>query len=160
LLREWKDLNAALLEQREFLVLKGQLEQEVAEWQATPDKRKWGALLGGNKLARARDCLIERPQDLTADERRFIQASVEAEAARRRWLRMAAASGLIVITGFAVFAGWQWWVAGTQRDRAERSLNLATETANGLIFDLEQKFRDVAGVPSTLIKDILDRALK
>jgi tetratricopeptide (TPR) repeat protein len=160
LLREWKDLHDALLEEREFLIAKGQLDQDVADWQATPEGRKSGALLTGNKLDRARHWLIQRPQDLTPEERRFIQASADAEAARRRWRQMAAAAAFIVITAFAVFAGWQWWVAGTQRDRAERSLNLATQTANGLIFDLAQKFRNVAGVPSTLIKDILDRALK
>jgi Novel STAND NTPase 1 len=35
LLREWRDLNSALLEEREFLIAKGELEQDVAEWQAT-----------------------------------------------------------------------------------------------------------------------------
>ena len=104
LLREWKDLNNALLEEREFLVAKGQLEQDVAEWQATPEERKKGALLAGNKLARARDWLIQRPQDLTTEERRFIQASADAEAARRQWLWMAAALAFIVIAAFAAYA--------------------------------------------------------
>jgi hypothetical protein len=54
LLREWKALNDALLEEREFLVAKGQLEQDVSEYQKTPERRKKGALLAGNKLARAR----------------------------------------------------------------------------------------------------------
>ena len=37
-------------------------------------------------------------------------------------------------------------------------LTLATGTANGLVFDLAQKFRNVVGVPAATIKDILDRA--
>ena len=114
LLREWTDLNSALLEEREFLIAKGQLEQDVAEWQATAEDRKKGALLGGNKLARARDWLIQRPQDLTTDERRFIQASADAEATRRRWLRMAAASAFIVITAFAAYC----WLKKTESDEA------------------------------------------
>ena len=101
LLREWKDLNTALVEEREFLVAKGQLEQDVADWQETPDNEKKGALLTGNKLARARDWLIKRPQDLTADERNFIQASADAEAARRRWLRAAAGVAFVVIAAAA-----------------------------------------------------------
>ena len=48
--------------------------------------------------------------------------------------------------------------AQTQRERAERTLTLATDTANRLVFDLAQKFRDVVGVPAATIKDILDRA--
>ena len=35
---------------------------------------------------------------------------------------------------------------------------MATKTANGLVFDLAHKFRDIAGVPVSMIKDILDRA--
>jgi tetratricopeptide (TPR) repeat protein len=49
--------------------------------------------------------------------------------------------------------------AKRQSDRAANALTLATKTANGLITDLAQKFRDVSGVPASLVKDILDRAL-
>lgn len=48
--------------------------------------------------------------------------------------------------------------ATAQRDRAEKTLSLATMTANSLVFDIAQKFRDVAGVPVSMIKDVLDRA--
>jgi hypothetical protein len=50
--------------------------------------------------------------------------------------------------------------AKTQRDRAQHSLALATATANGLVFNLAEKFRDVVGVPASTIRDILDRARK
>ena len=46
-----------------------------------------------------------------------------------------------------------------QRARAERTLTLATDTANGLVFDLAQKFRDVIGVPAATVESTLDRAL-
>jgi tetratricopeptide (TPR) repeat protein len=44
--------------------------------------------------------------------------------------------------------------------RAERSLTLATQTADGLIFDIAQRFRNVAGVPAATIKGLLDSARK
>jgi WD40 repeat protein len=84
LLREWKDLNAALVEEREFLVAKGQLEQDVAEYRKTADEQKKGALIAGNKLVRAREWLTSRPEALTAEERQFIQISLEQEDAVRR----------------------------------------------------------------------------
>src|SRR5262249_51007711 len=48
--------------------------------------------------------------------------------------------------------------AQRQRERAEQSLTAATATANGLIVDLAQRFRHASGVPTALVKDILDRA--
>jgi predicted negative regulator of RcsB-dependent stress response len=48
--------------------------------------------------------------------------------------------------------------AKRQSDRATHALALATQTANGLVFRLAQKFKDVAGVPASLVKDMLDRA--
>jgi tetratricopeptide (TPR) repeat protein len=49
--------------------------------------------------------------------------------------------------------------AHAQRDRAAHTLALATDTANGLIFSLAQKFRN-SGVPVETIKAILDSARK
>src|SRR5262249_41981570 len=57
-----------------------------------------------------------------------------------------------------VLAGWQWQVAKAQRDRAERSLTAATGTANSLVFDLAQDFRDSSGMPIDLMRSILQRA--
>ncbi len=45
-----------------------------------------------------------------------------------------------------------------ERERAEQTLAAATATANGLVFDLAQRFRNTIGIPAALIKDILDRA--
>jgi hypothetical protein len=76
-------------------------------------------------------------------------------------------AGLVIALVLAVFAGLQWHhaekattEAQTQRDRAENALRLATETANGLIFDLAQKLRNVSGVPASVVADILGRARK
>jgi predicted negative regulator of RcsB-dependent stress response len=98
---------------------------------------------------------------------------------QRRALRLAW-SAVASLIGFLALAGWQWRVAESakqvalaaqreateqqkiaeaQRDRAEHTLTLATQTANGLVFDLAQKFRD-AGVPVAVIADILERARK
>jgi len=49
--------------------------------------------------------------------------------------------------------------ANKQKAAAEHNLALATDAASSLVFDLAQKFRDVSGVPASLVKTILDRAL-
>jgi tetratricopeptide (TPR) repeat protein len=48
--------------------------------------------------------------------------------------------------------------ANTQKAMAEHNLALATDAANSLVVDIAQKFRDVSGVPASLVKTILDRA--
>ena len=47
--------------------------------------------------------------------------------------------------------------AMAQKAAAEDNLALATSAANSLVFDIAQKFRDVSGVPASLIKSVLDR---
>ena len=84
--------------------------------------------------------------------------TAEALAKARGRVAWAAGIGLIVALGLAAVAGWQWREAVTQRAAAEHNLALATEAANSLVFDIAQKFRDVSGVPASLIKSILDRA--
>jgi tetratricopeptide (TPR) repeat protein len=76
---------------------------------------------------------------------------------QRRALRLAL-SAVAALVLFLALAGWQWTVARAQRNRAEHNLALATETANGLVFNLAQKFRTTAGVPAAVIADILSRA--
>ena len=104
LLREWKGLNDALIEEREFLIAKGQLEQDVSEYKKTPESQKEGALLAGNKLTRAREWLTKRPQDLTADERKFIVQSRRMALQRRMRVQalIGALAGVIVL-GFAAY---------------------------------------------------------
>jgi hypothetical protein len=80
--------------------------------------------------------------------------------------------GKIVVTAvtaasknkIAAVAFWQRNIAvserqiAQQRRRAEETLAAATKTANSLVFDLAQRFRNSVGIPADLIKDILDRA--
>jgi tetratricopeptide (TPR) repeat protein len=85
---------------------------------------------------------------------------------QRRALVLAstAAAGLllltIVATGAGVIAYQAQREAVAQRNRAERTLTAATETANSLVRDIAVRLRDVTGVPAALVKDILDRARK
>ncbi len=143
--------------------------------------------LAGDLTIDARDYLRECRRRDTAIERERIERLEHEREEQERRLRdaqaLAAANriaarrtlfGLVVALLLAGLASWQWWKAQTetrmaeqaaqearsQRDRAERALKLATDTANGLIFEIAAKFRDAAGVPASLVKDILDRARK
>jgi tetratricopeptide (TPR) repeat protein len=104
----------------------------------------------------------EREQEQT---RRLADAEALAAANKRTTQRTRI--GLFAALMLAVAAVWQWQAATaqkqfaeTQRDRAERALTTATKTADALVFDLAQKFRNVVGIPAETIADILERARK
>lgn len=77
---------------------------------------------------------------------------------QRRAVRLAG-SAIVLLLVLLGLAAWQWRIAQLQRDRAEHTLAVATETATGLLVDLEQKFRDV-GVPAATVEGILARVRK
>ena len=108
------------------------------------------------EAARARDA---RFTDLAADFSAALHGRPKEDLLsqevrqQRRALRLASAT-LIALLALLGVAGWQWTVARAQRARAEHNLALATETANGLVFNLAQKFRD-SGTPIAIISDVL-----
>jgi tetratricopeptide (TPR) repeat protein len=173
LLRRWPRLKSWLDEEREFLVWRGQLEREVA--------RRDPELLTGRRLAVARGWFERRAADLAPGARQFVSASLAADQRRRRFALSAVSAALGVFVILSAFAGWKWYDADAQRKdveaqrklaeaqtkearleraRAEHSLALATHTADGMIFDIVQKIRNVAGVPTATIEAILDSTRK
>lgn len=134
LLRKWPQLRGWLDEEREFLIGKEQLEQDLRDWQKARDEEKVQALLTGLKLSRARSWLIEKPHQLSEAERHFIQASIQrqdSEARQRERLRryvqigtMTAALVLAMVAGVTV---WQWNLATVALTQMERTHTIAVE---------------------------------
>lgn len=125
------------------------------------DEPFWIDLRPYREAVRSRDA---RFADLAADFAATVRGIPKEDllsqelGQQRRALRLAG-SAVVLLLALLGLAGWQWRVAQVQRDRAEHTLAVATQTASGLIFDLEQKFRD-AGVPTTVIEGILARVRK
>jgi len=135
---------------------------------------KWVDLRAYRDGANPRDSrFIEAGADFAAAIHGMPKEDLLSQEVRqqRRALRLAwsAAGSLLILSGLA---GWQWKVAldneraateqrllaQAQRERAERSLAAATQTANSLVFDLAREFRERAGMPADLVRQILDRA--
>jgi hypothetical protein len=77
LLRKWPLLRSWLDEEREFLIGKRDLEQEVSDWKRAAKSSE--ALLSGLKLARAHEWLKRKSHLLNESEREFIKASISQE---------------------------------------------------------------------------------
>jgi len=122
-----------LEEDREFLVGKQQLQNDLSDWQKAEDKN--GALLTGLKLNRMRAWLEERPQALT-EEREFGEASiahadadVRRKARQRRIITFASVAAAVVLSCATVVAGWQWrQVAAAEEARANELINIAYQS--------------------------------
>ncbi len=108
LLRKWPRLKNWLDEEKEFLTGKQQLDQDLADWEAAPEKQKTQALLWGLKLARAQAWQTAKPRQLNEAELRFIDASTaHVEALRRRELvRTAGALAVVLCLVFSFVAAY------------------------------------------------------
>ena len=133
LLRKWPLLRGWLDEEREFLIGKDQLEQDLLDWEKAPADQKNDALLSGLKLTRARTWLVAKPLQLSEDERAFIQASVahhEMEATQRERFRRRVQQGImaaaVVLAIVAAGAIWEWRDAKAQTAQAESRRLAAT----------------------------------
>jgi len=125
LLRKWPLLRGWLDEERDFLVGKAQLEQDLLDWENAASEQKPDALLGGLKLTRARLWLLSKPHQLTAREREFIQASLtrqEAEAVQRERASRRVLRGTIAAAAVLAFAAlaaiWEWRRATIEKSQA------------------------------------------
>jgi hypothetical protein len=119
LLRKWPLLRGWLDADREFLIGSQQLEQDLLDWQKAPESERSAALLTGLKLQRAKAWLKERPQQLSATQREFVQASgdqAEAQQRKARRTRRLVMGGLSGLTALALAGGAiAWWREGEAR---------------------------------------------
>ena len=180
LLRIWPQAVAIVAETASLIRVRHTLAPLVRAWSEADAPSKPAHLdLSPALLDGAQGLLARFGADLPAETQAFIAEAAAADAARRdrerqeqeRRIRDAEAlaaarrrtarrtlAGLAAALLLAVLAGWQWHEAGQQRDRAQRTLTIATQTANSLVLNLSNTLRNTAGIPITTVKDILQRA--
>jgi signal transduction histidine kinase len=82
--RRWQRLKEWIAAERDFLVWKGGLDSDRRRWERTPEQARSDALLMGIALKQARAWLAQRGNDLSDQERAFIESSVAADFERQR----------------------------------------------------------------------------
>ena len=161
-LKEWLEPERARLE-----ALRG--TKSAADAWFRHDKRPDYLAHGGERLKDALG-LLDRPEyarELVGPDRDYLQARAKAERARHRhdllfrWGLRASVAALAAAFVFAVYsfreAIHERDHAQTETERAEKALNAAVGTVNGLVFDVTRKFQAKAGIPRSLIDAILVR---
>jgi tetratricopeptide (TPR) repeat protein len=118
--------------------------------------RSQGLLLRSPVLEEAERWIASRPAGAplpTEETQTFIAQSRKAATRRRSVLTASLGAGLAVALALASLAGWQWRVAGAQRDRAEERLNVVSQ----LMTAVTRRIANMAGFANwkaaALLKD-------
>jgi WD40 repeat protein len=160
LLRKWPLLRGWLDEAREFLLDLTNLQLAQKEWSEAEAKEKEGFLLSGLKLTRARSWLLARPQEIPADLRIYVEASIAREddqQLRAKALRQKIFAILTSLTGVALLAGAAalWQLHEAQKAQAEQFRWLAIGLMDKAV--IQSAVNALAGInPEDVHKATLD----
>lgn len=125
LLQRWPLAARIVNQNREFFLVRERVQADAALWRS--EARDPGLLLAaGKRLSEATELLSHRHEDLDADLREYIEASVSAEESRRRAQersarrrRHAATAALVVFATLAGAASLMWMRAERESERAD-----------------------------------------
>ena len=160
-LEDWLRARAIVAESADFYRIRADLEESRRKWEA--GKRRSELLLPrGLPLAEGLSIAGKYSGELTPEVLAYVSTS-RRRAQRTQMMGWGAAAFFFVLavaaSGAGILAYREQQAAIHAQRQAEAALAAATKTANSLVFDLAQRFRDAMGIPAALIKDILDRAL-
>ena len=119
--------------------------EQALHWWASG--RPGGMLLRSPALENAERWISSRPHGAPAPTeaiQSFVAESRRGATRRRNILTGSLAAGLAVALALAGFAYKEERAAKEERQVAEDALAAAAKTANGLVFDLAQRFRDLS----------------
>ncbi|MFS0518590.1 WD40 repeat domain-containing protein, partial [Nostoc sp. UIC 10607] len=124
MIRHWGELRQWMVVDRDFRAWQERLRATMHQWEKAA--RDEEVLLRGVPLGEAEGWLKKRLEELSKEERNFIQMSLvlrgreKEERERRRQLTIIGlTSGLVGALSLAGFSGWQWWQAELQRKQVE-----------------------------------------
>jgi WD40 repeat protein len=130
IIQNWGRLREWVAHDREFLMWRLRLESHLNDWKTV--NRDSGSLLHGLALAEADGWHARRAEDLSSEEREFIErstaerdADLARERRRRRLLLVASGAVFAVVSVLGLVALFQWRDAATERSRAVQALAVA-----------------------------------
>ena len=164
-LKSWKRAAGIVRDNAEFYRMRGHVEDQQKHWL---DKSKSQDLLiaPGLPLEEARKLVAGYGDELDPQMRGYVDQSIAADDKRisaRRLRHRLTASAAVVFAGVALFAGWQYMVANTQRQIAEQNFGAAKNAINGLnglIYNVAQGLQNVVGMRVDAVRSTLGEVSK
>ncbi len=161
-LSDWSRAQKIVAESADFYRIRDEVEEQRQRWEA--GKRRGELLLArGLPLAEARDIEQRYDAELSPATLAYIAASRRraGRAMAFAWTAAAVFALLAVGAGVAAKVAYDQQVeAVKQRETAEKNFDAAKTTVDGLIFNIAQGLRDVAGMRVETIRTILETAQK
>ena len=168
-LEDWGRARTIVADSADFYRIRADLEESRRKWHA--GKRRGELLLArGLPLAEAESIVGKYRDELAPDMLAYVRAS-RTRANRAQMVGWSAAAVFLLV---AIGAGIAAKVAFDQRtaaeaarleaerekQRADRNFTAAKQTVDGLIFNIAQGLRDVAGMRVETIRTVLDTVQK
>jgi WD40 repeat protein len=128
LIREWLTLRGWMNANREFRTWQERLKIALREWKK--NNHDAGGLLRGAPLTVAEEWLQKRADEMTQEERDFIQASLKDQNRQKRIRQLAVlslAGGFVLTLGFAGVAGVSW------REARISEIEALAQSSDGLL---------------------------
>jgi tetratricopeptide (TPR) repeat protein len=152
-LADWPRADKIVTESGDFYRIRDEVEDQRHRWEQSGKKGEL-LLARGLPLAEARKIADTYGAELPPETLAYIGAS-RRKANRAQALALAAASIFAVV---AIGAGVGWKEAADQEKVAERNFEAAKATVDGLIFNIAQGLRDIAGMRVETTRRILETA--
>ncbi|BAY87695.1 WD-40 repeat-containing protein (plasmid) [Calothrix parasitica NIES-267] len=146
LIQEWTTLRQWINANRDFRIWQERLKGRMYEWE--DNNKDEGSLLRGLPLAEAKDWLHKRGDELSNNERNFIEQSIallkkerEQQQRRRRFTILGLTSFLAVAMTLAGIIGYQLWRTSIAETNARLRALAATSEA---LFNSDLKYDALA----------------
>jgi tetratricopeptide (TPR) repeat protein len=182
LLRIWPQAKTIVEENAALIRVENTLRPMVRAWSDATEAKKIGyldlppALLDGAQQlvahwgpdldtemrdfiaqAVARD-VEERDRGRQMQEQRIRDAEAVAAANRKKYIYTGVLS--IVAVAMLAVASWEWHRVYTEKVAEAKILEAAVKSSDAMVLNIALRFRNLVGVPTSLIEDVLGQALK
>ena len=125
LIRSWGKLKEWINEDRDQLRIQHQVSKAAKDWAEHEYEESW--LLSGLRLAVADEWLKDNESIASESEKKLLRASKAKEKKKKNRIISVVAVVIALLTGFAVFAGFQWSAAVEEKLAANYNLAKAFE---------------------------------
>jgi tetratricopeptide (TPR) repeat protein len=145
---EWLSHSGSRLEDAEKVAIRGDLAGDLSS-----DAGNYLRACRERELGEQRERLARLEREREEQQRQLRDAQALAAANRR--IAQRTGIGFVIALALVAFAGWEWWAAKAQRDRAEQFFGAAIDETDGIVTRISSQLKDLVGISRQGILSVL-----